>query len=140
MEVYNPSKVLCLLPSVHVPKDSKVSSFKSTGKLITPFGAEIVCYENLPEGKIIGLSKLARIVNDFARRPQVQERLTGQIADFIEQAVGARGVAVIIEAEHLCMTMRGVKKPGSKTVTVATRGCFEDDPEARASFYRMLHV
>ena len=90
------------------------------------------------EGKIIGLSKLARIVNSFARRPQVQERLTGQIADFIEQAVGARGVAVIIEAEHLCMTMRGVRAAGAKTTTSALRGSMRSDARTRAEAMSLI--
>lgn len=90
------------------------------------------------EGKIIGLSKLARIVNSFARRPQVQERLTGQIADFIEEAVGARGVAVIIEAEHLCMTMRGVKASGAKTQTSALRGTMRSDMRTRSEVMALL--
>lgn len=73
-------------------------------------------------GKVTGLSKLARLVDVFARRPQVQERLTGQVADALREHIDAKGVIVVIEAEHLCMTMRGVKKPGSKTVTSAVRG------------------
>ena len=89
-------------------------------------------------GKIIGLSKFSRIVNCFARRPQVQERLTAQIADFLFENLEPQGVAVVIEAEHLCMTMRGVKKPGTKTVTVVTRGVFDENERLQNNFYRML--
>ena len=83
-------------------------------------------------GTITGLSKLARLVDGFARRLQVQERLTTDIADALERALEPRGVVVVIEAEHLCMTMRGVNKPGSTTVTSAVRGIFRTDPSARA--------
>jgi GTP cyclohydrolase I len=76
----------------------------------------------LPDGKIIGLSKLARVVDDFARRPQVQERLTGQIADLLVDKLDAKGVAVVLEATHTCMTIRGARKPGSVMVTSAMRG------------------
>ncbi|GMU40414.1 MAG: GTP cyclohydrolase 1 [Chloroflexota bacterium] len=92
----------------------------------------------LPDGKIVGLSKLARAVEIFARRPQVQERLTGQIADVIEEVVGAKGVGVVIEAEHLCMTARGVRKPGSSMVTSAMRGRFRSDQNTRQEFLRLI--
>ena len=83
------------------------------------------------DGKILGLSKVARIVDTLSRKPQIQERLTSQIADTIEQAVDARAVCVVIEAEHLCMTMRGIRKPGSKTVTSAMRGGCRSDLRTR---------
>jgi len=92
----------------------------------------------VPCGKVVGLSKLARTVEVFSRRPQLQERLTSQIADAIMKHLGAKGVMVIIEAEHLCMTMRGVKKPGSKTVTVVTRGVFQDNYEMKDEVYKMI--
>jgi GTP cyclohydrolase IA len=92
----------------------------------------------LPDGKIVGLSKLARAVEIFARRPQVQERLTGQIADVIEEVVGAKGVGVVIQAEHLCMTARGVRKPGSSMVTSAMRGRFRSDQNTRQEFLRLI--
>ena len=92
----------------------------------------------LPSGKIVGLSKIARAVETFARRPQVQERLTGQIADCIESVLGAKGVGVVIEAEHTCMTMRGVRKPGAKMVTSAMRGRFNSDVNTRQEFLGLI--
>ena len=92
------------------------------------------------DGQILGLSKLARIVETFAKRPQLQERLTSQVADFIEDAVHPLGVAVIIQAEHLCMTMRGVKKPGYKTVTSSLRGLFKSDARSRAEALSLIGV
>lgn len=90
------------------------------------------------DGKVIGLSKLARIVDSFARRPQLQERLTSQIADFLEEHLNAKGVAVVIEAEHLCMTMRGARAAGSKTQTSALRGAMKSDARTRAEAMSLL--
>lgn len=90
------------------------------------------------EGRIIGLSKLARIVNVYAKRPQVQERLTTQIADFLYDELGAKSVAVIIEAEHLCMTMRGVKSAGAVTQTSALRGTARSDARTRSEVMSLL--
>jgi len=95
--------------------------------LLPFFGKVHIAY--IPDGKVAGLSKLPRTVETFARRLQIQEQMTVQIADAIEQHLMPRGVMVVIEAEHICMTMRGVKKPGVKTVTMATRGLFKDDFE-----------
>lgn len=92
----------------------------------------------IPAGRLVGISKLARVVEILARRPQLQERLTGQIADTIMEALGARGVGIVIEAEHLCMTMRGIRKPGSRLVTSATRGIFRTQPVTRAEFFSIL--
>jgi GTP cyclohydrolase I len=102
-----------------------------------PFhGAAHVGY--LPNGRIVGLSKLARAVEILARRPQVQERLTTQIADCIETVLAARGVGIVIEAEHLCMTARGIRKPGARMVTSAMRGRFREDPNTRQEFLRLI--
>ncbi len=92
----------------------------------------------MPRGKVLGVSKLARIVDDFARRPQVQERLTTEIAEFIMSEVDARGVAVVLEATHTCMTIRGVKKPGSVMVTSAMLGAFRSDARSRAEVMSLL--
>ncbi len=92
----------------------------------------------LPDGRIVGLSKLARAVEIYARRPQVQERLTSQIADCLEMVIGAEGAGVVIEAEHLCMTSRGVRKPGSVMVTSAMRGRFREDEATRQEFLRLI--
>jgi GTP cyclohydrolase I len=89
------------------------------------------------KGKITGLSKLARLVDAFAKRPQVQERLTSQVADALVDHLGARGVIVVIECEHLCMTMRGVRKPGAKTVTSAVRGVMAN-PATRAEAMSLI--
>lgn len=90
------------------------------------------------DGRVIGLSKLARIVNSFARRPQLQERLTAQLADFLEQELNPQGVAVIIEAEHLCMTMRGVRAAGSRTQTSTLRGRMKADARTRTETLSLL--
>jgi GTP cyclohydrolase I len=100
---------------------------------LIPFvGKAHVAYIPNEQGQITGLSKLARVVDTLARRPQVQERLTTQIADAIEDALDPRGVLVVIEAEHLCMSMRGIRKPGSQTVTSAVRGQFRRSDATRA--------
>lgn len=90
------------------------------------------------DGKVLGLSKLARIVDSFAKRPQLQERLTSQIADFLEESINPMGVAVVIEAEHLCMTMRGAKASGSQTRTSALRGIMRNDARTRAEALSLL--
>jgi len=99
---------------------------------LLPFnGKAHVAYIPNEDGRITGLSKVARVVDILSKRPQVQERLTTEIADTVERALEPRGVFVMIEAEHLCMTMRGVKKPGSVTVTSAVRGLFRNDARTR---------
>ncbi len=90
------------------------------------------------DGKVIGLSKLARIVDDFAKRPQLQERLTGQIADFLDESMHPMGVAVVVEAEHLCMTMRGARASGAQTRTSALRGIMRNDAKTRAEALSLL--
>src|SRR6185295_9767726 len=92
----------------------------------------------IPDGRVVGISKLARVVEGFARRPQIQEQLTSQIAEAIMETLQPDGVAVVIEAEHLCMTMRGVKKPGSRVVTSAMRGNFKQSAVTRAEFLSLV--
>jgi GTP cyclohydrolase I len=91
----------------------------------------------LPGDRILGLSKLARVVEKFARRPQVQERLTQQVADWLQTHLAPRGVGVVVEAEHLCMTMRGVRATGTSTVTSAVNGLLRDDARSRAEFFAL---
>ena len=100
--------------------------------LVSFHGVAHVGYIPGASGQVTGLSKLARVVDLYARRPQVQERLTTQIADAIVRKLDPRGVIVVIEAEHLCMAMRGIRKPGATTVTSAVRGIFRDNPATRA--------
>jgi GTP cyclohydrolase I len=104
---------------------------------LLPFiGAAHVAY--LPNGKIVGLSKLARVVDDVSRRPQVQERMTEEIADLLMRELDARGVAVVVEAMHTCMTIRGVRKPASVCITSAMRGGFKDNQSTRAEVLALL--
>ncbi len=93
----------------------------------------------VPDGRVVGISKIARVVETCARRPQVQEVLTSQIAETIMAGLKPDGVAVVIDAEHLCMTMRGVQKPGSRMVTSAMRGSFRKSPVTRAEFLSLVH-
>lgn len=105
---------------------------------LLPFiGKAHVAY--LPDGKVVGLSKLARVVDVVARRPQVQERMTEALADLIMNEVRPRGVGVIVEASHSCMTIRGVRKPGSATITSAVRGIFKTNPATRAEFMSLVY-
>ncbi len=106
--------------------------------LLPFYGKAHVAY--IPNGEVVGLSKLARTVELFSKRPQLQERLTVQIADAIMENLNPKGVMVVLEAEHLCMTMRGIKKPGSKTVTSVTRGNFQNNQELQQTFYNMLNT
>ncbi|MGH8866993.1 MAG: GTP cyclohydrolase I FolE [Actinomycetes bacterium] len=106
--------------------------------LVPFYGFAHVGYIPSEDGRIAGISKLGRLVDVYAKRPQVQERLTTQIADAVAQILQPRGVMVVIEAEHLCMTMRGVRKPGAKTVTSAVRGGFRD-PATRAEAMGLIH-
>jgi GTP cyclohydrolase I len=100
--------------------------------LVAFHGRAHVAYIPGEDGRITGLSKIARLVDGFAKRPQVQERLTTQIADALVRELAPDGAFVVVEAEHLCMSMRGIKKPGSLTVTSAVRGIFKDNPATRA--------
>lgn len=107
---------------------------------LVPFvGRAHVAYIPNEDGRITGLSKLARLVVSYSRRPQVQERLTSQIADQLERSLAPRGALVVIEAEHLCMSMRGVQKPGAVTVTSAVRGVFRDNPATRAEALQFIY-
>ncbi len=107
--------------------------------LVPFFGKAHIAY--LPkDGNLAGLSKLARVVETIAKRPQLQERITKSIADMIMEELSPYGVVVVVEAEHMCMTMRGVKKPGSKTVTSAVRGIFENDIAARAEVMSLISM
>jgi GTP cyclohydrolase I len=106
---------------------------------LTPFhGVAHVGYIPNARGQITGLSKIARLVDIFARRPQVQERLTVQIAEAMERILQPRGVIVVVDCEHLCMSMRGVRKPGARTVTSAVRGVFRSDERTRAEALRLI--
>jgi GTP cyclohydrolase I len=106
---------------------------------LVPFlGKAHVAYIPAEDGRITGLSKLARLVDGYARRLQVQERMTSEIADAIASVLSPRGVLVVLEAEHLCMSMRGVKKPGTLTVTSSVRGLFRSDPSTRAEAMQFI--
>lgn len=118
-----------------VEKD--IPLFSTCEHHLMPFiGKAHIAY--IPDGRVVGLSKLARAVEVYARRPQLQEKLTAQIADAVVRSLTPQGVMVVIEAEHTCMTMRGVKKPGTKTVTYATRGKFEKDAALQASVFALI--
>jgi GTP cyclohydrolase I len=107
--------------------------------LVPWLGQAHVAYIPNEDGRITGLSKLARLVDGYSRRPQVQERLTTQVADAVERVLQPRGVLVVVEAEHLCMSMRGVRKPGTTTVTSAVRGLFRDNEATRAEAMSFIH-
>ena len=94
----------------------------------------------IPDGKVVGLSKLARTVEVFARRAQIQEQLTDQIADAMMDILAPKGVIVMVEAEHMCMTMRGIKKPGTKTITLSTRGCAKEEENWKQEFLELLRL
>lgn len=104
--------------------------------LLPFYGCAHIAY--IPDGSVAGLSKLARTVETFARRPQIQENMTAQIADAIVSNLNPKGVMVMIEAEHMCMTMRGVQKPGTKTVTTVTRGAFDGDYALQSAFIQSV--
>jgi len=106
--------------------------------LLPFYGTVHIGYIPDVSGRVVGISKLARVVEIIARRPQIQERMTTQIADTIMDGLKASGVAVVVQAEHMCMVMRGVKKPGSNIVTSALRGSFRTKPETRTEFFSLL--
>ena len=100
------------------------------------YGKAHVAY--IPNGKVVGLSKIARTVEVYARRLQLQEQMTAQIADALQECLQPQGVMVMLEAEHMCMTMRGIQKPGSQTVSIAKRGVFEKEEQLQQTFFAML--
>lgn len=134
--------------SVHLAKTFAVDSneiviekditFYSTCEhhMLPFYGKAHIAY--LPNGRVVGLSKLARTVEVFAKRLQIQEQMTTQIAEAVMDNLKPQGVMVMVEAEHMCMTMRGVAKPGSQTVTMAARGCFENDMRLQQYFFEMI--
>ena len=134
--------------SVHLSKTFAVDSneivvekditFHSTCEhhLMPFYGKAHIAY--LPDGRVVGLSKLARTVEVYARRLQIQEQMTTQVAEAIMEYLKPQGVMVMVEAEHMCMTMRGVAKPGSRTVTMAARGCFQENPQLQQYFFEMM--
>ena len=116
-----------------------ISLYSTCEHHLVPFhGVAHVGYIPGHDGRVTGLSKLARLVEVYARRPQVQERMTSQIADALDDVLKPRGVIVVIEAEHLCMSMRGVRKPGSTTVTSAVRGIFRENPATRSEAMSLI--
>lgn len=106
--------------------------------LLPFYGIVHVGYVPDETGRVVGISKLARVVEIFARRPQIQERMTSQIADAITRGISPQGVGVVAQAEHMCMVMRGVKKPGSNIITSAIRGLFRRKPASRAEFFSLI--
>lgn len=124
------SEMVCVL---HIPV------FSTCEHHMLPFvGKAHVAY--IPEGKIVGISKIPRLIECFARRLQLQERLTDDVADALMEHVNPKGVGVVIAAEHLCMTTRGVSKPGTKTVTSAMRGLFREDSKTRNEFFELIKL
>ena len=121
----------------HMVVEKDITFYSTCEHHLLPFyGKAHVAY--IPDGKVAGLSKLARTVEVFARRAQIQENMTAQIADAMEKYLKPRGVMVMLEAEHLCMTMRGVQKPGTKTVTMVVRGVFAEDYQLQQTFLSMV--
>ena len=117
--------------------EKDITYFSMCEHHIIPFyGKAHIAY--IPRGRVAGLSKLARTVELYAKKPQLQERLSSEVADAIMKYLDAEGVMVVVEGEHMCMTMRGIKKPGRQTVTLARRGVFETDPALEERFFRML--
>jgi GTP cyclohydrolase I len=106
--------------------------------LLPFFGIVHIGYIPDQSGRVVGISKLARVVEIIARRPQIQERMTTQIADAIDAGISPQGVAVVVQAEHMCMVMRGVKKPGSNIITSAIRGAFRRKAASRAEFFSLI--
>ena len=123
--------------SCEIVVEKEIPLYSTCEHHLLPFyGKAHVAY--VPDGRVVGLSKLARTVDVFARRPQIQEKMTAQIAEALDESLNPQGVIVMIEAEHTCMTMRGIKKPGSKTVTLVTTGVFQDNAELQNRFLALV--
>lgn len=117
--------------------EKEITFYSTCEHHLLPFyGKAHIAY--VPDGKVVGLSKLARTVEVYAKRLQLQEQLTVQIADALMEHLAPKGVMVMIEAEHMCMTMRGIKKPGSQTITLVKRGVFEEDERLETQFFNMI--
>ncbi|MGO4341904.1 GTP cyclohydrolase I FolE [Pedococcus sp. 2YAF34] len=146
-----PARMAAALAELLTPRPFEMTTFPNDGgydELIVARGVPVrsLCEHHmlpfvgtahvgyLPGDRIVGLSKLARVVEHFSRRPQVQERLTTQVSTWLRDRLGAAGVGVVVEAEHLCMTLRGVQAPGTTTVTSSLLGVLRDDPRTRAEF------
>lgn len=126
----------CDNENVVIEKD--ITFYSTCEHHLMPFYGKVhIAY--IPNGKVVGISKLARTVEVYARRLQIQEQMTGQIADAIEEYLGAKGVYVMIEAEHMCMSARGIKKPGSKTVTLAVKGRLKEDDALRQEITMLIN-
>ena len=117
--------------------ENDITFYSTCEHHLLPFYGKVhIAY--IPDGKVAGLSKLARTAEVYAKRLQLQEQLTGQIADALMEHLQPKGVMVMIEAEHMCMTMRGIKKPGSQTVTIVKRGIFQDNKDLSDTFFQMI--
>lgn len=126
-----------LAPNSDMVVEKDIVFYSTCEHHMMPFyGKAHIAY--IPDGKVVGISKLARTVEVYAKRLQIQEQLTSQIADAIMEYLAPKGVMVMIEAEHMCMTMRGVKKPGSKTVTMASRGLYVDNDSLKQEFFNLI--
>ena len=136
----NPAKHLSrtfAVDSNEIVVEKDITFYSTCEHHLMPFYGRVhIAY--LPDGRVVGLSKLARTVEVYARRLQIQEQMTIQIAEAIMEHLKPQGVMVMAEAEHLCMTMRGVAKPGSQTVTMAARGCFAEKPQLQQYFFEMI--
>ena len=136
-EPYAVTQVGLFVISIEMVVEKDITFYSMCEHHMLPFYGKVhIAY--IPDGKVVGLSKLARTVEVYARRLQLQEQMTAQIADALMEHLNPKGVMVLAEAEHMCMTMRGVKKPGSKTVSVVTRGEFEDNEKLQNMFFRMI--
>ena len=126
-----------VVDSNEIVVEKDITFYSTCEHHLMPFyGKAHIAY--LPNGRVVGLSKLARTVEVYARRLQIQEQMTIQVAEAIMEHLKPQGVMVMAEAEHMCMTMRGVAKPGSRTVTMAARGCFQDNPQLQQYFFEMI--